>query len=291
VKRRAPPIGVGRPWLAALAAALLTTLAPSTAAVARPLDLSDSTPRAVCVELEDAPKEKPWALAARYGGPYEARLTGGDSPLQLKVTIPAAAFRRHMERQNVIGTKPRDPHEDFVWVFDTATGHVLSARVRSTVIQDLKLDARGAFGKTLGALLPRQRVVLHARMSTSPKSELTKVGYRPSSVAILGIPVAWACTNTDEEATDCRKAQPYPLQRGSGCVNAVGRMSASVGDDTYAPMGEAIFSEQMDGACRPSRARVERLCPTSAVPQSGADGPRQSSTADPPSSGAESAPP
>ena len=106
-----------------LAALGIAWLAPGSAP-AEPMDLSNRTPRWVEVRFERSPRDAPGALDAIYGPTLPAWLQPAARPDWVVLAVPAEAVARHvLIDERVVG----DRVSEFVWVFDRATGEVVSA--------------------------------------------------------------------------------------------------------------------------------------------------------------------
>jgi hypothetical protein len=114
-----------------LAGFFLTTHA-GVALAAPPMDLGDPRPRFVSVRFETSPADQPGRLASFYTEAIPARLSPGDFDGQVRVTIASSDF----EAQVMHNQRPRPgSFSDFVWLFDAASGEVVSARLRGTLVR------------------------------------------------------------------------------------------------------------------------------------------------------------
>ena len=117
---------------------------------------------------------------------------------------------------------------DFVWSFDTETGHVLSATVDGTVRRTLDW----------GIVRTHTRARLSFRMDT-----LGSAGYHEPR-NYLGQPINYFCE--PDEAKGCVRVLAQPYDATTGYVNAVGPIeveSLIMHLRTFSTIGEAVFSE------------------------------------------------
>lgn len=207
----------------------------ATAAVARasePMNLGDPRPRAVSVRFETSPTDQPGRLASHYSDAVPAWLEPADLAGQVRVTITSADVEtRRFRNQRV---RPGS-FSDFVWIFDAASGEVVSAHLRGTLVRSFDF---GAFRSDV-------ETQLETEMTTQ-----TRVGFEPGRVR-LGQLVFPLCMR---EGGDCTIVTPVRYDRRTGYVNAVGPLVGSAlgtAARSFSPLGEAIFSEA-EGAL-PSR--------------------------------------
>lgn len=200
---------------------------PAGAAAAQPLDLSDPTPRWVEVSFESSPAELPGQLAAVWTPRYPARLRPGLRDGWVTVAVPPEVVEKVLLRR--VDPEPGS-FGPFVWVFDAASGHVITAEFAGAV--NRKLD--------LGLLHPRVRAEIRASMDT-----LRPAGFRPAR-RLLGQVVFEHCRPGPDDR-DCRAVLPTPLDPVTGYVNAVGMVQArGFGYTTrsFSCLGEARFFER-----------------------------------------------
>ena len=207
-----------------LAAALLAGVAT---AAAQPLDLDDPTPRAIIVRFEISPRSAPAMLDRRYGPPLPARLESAGADL-VRVVIDSSIVEQHVfgEDQPVPGS-----FGDFVWLFDTRSGHVLDARFEGRIVQLLDW----------GLVRFTTEARVRARMSTRERA-----GFEPPR-RVLGNRVFRHCDPDNTASSSCRSVEAVRFDPARGYVNAVGVLEAQtplgVGAETFSPLGEAIFLE------------------------------------------------
>lgn len=234
----APPSRSGpgfhdRPALLLLAALLALLAGPAGAqSTDRPLDLSDPTPRWVDVAFELSPRDAPGRLDAAWSPRLRAWLQPADLRRKgwVLVALPAPAA----ERLFTLGEeRPAEgSFSDFVWVFDAASGHVVSAEVTGA------LYTRVGWG-FLGS---DARVEFRAVMSTAGGPR----GFR-SPFFLLGQSLFRVCEPAEAERDDdCTLVAPVPLQPHTGYVNAVGEILATghgITTRSFSSLGEARFFE------------------------------------------------
>lgn len=205
----------------------LVALAPASA-FCEPLDLGDARPRWVSVRFENSPADRPGLLAASYTDPIDAWLEPDADPRQVRVTVAGPAVERgYFHRQRL---RPGS-FSDYVWIFDRASGEVVSASLTGTFIRRF----------AVGPLSPEIDTRFEASMTTRKPA-----GFRAPH-EVLGQLVFPHC----EEAVDaCTLIQPVRLDPRTGYVNAVGEIigrAFGASASTFSAIGEALFSE------RPSR--------------------------------------
>lgn len=194
------------------------------AAPAEPLDLRDASPRPVAVSFEISPTERPGALDAVYSEPLPAWLEPGPEAGQVRVRVPGRA----MERLLALFDPLPGSFGDYLWTFDAASGEVLSAAFQGWLRQAV---ACGLF---------QTRVETRIEVQVGTRDA---VGFR-APYTRLGQTVVGACQPGSE---GCTRVAPARFDPRTGYVNAVGTIRASalggLGAVTFAPLGEAIFSE------------------------------------------------
>ena len=177
------------------------------------------------MQFEASPGDHPARLDGDYEAPCPAWLEPGPAEGQVTVSVASPIVERVLfgEVQGVPGS-----FSDFVWVFDAASGDVVSASVSGRVIETLRI---GAFSR-------RVEAALDARMSTRAIA-----GYAPPRRR-LGQRIFEFCADAGDPACTLVPAAPYDAR--TGYVNAVGAVLArSVGFETrtFSPLGEARFAE------------------------------------------------
>lgn len=209
-----------------LAALALTAAAIAPAAArAKPMDLLDAKPRQVTVRFELSPPDRPAQTNTRYSAALPAWLEPGPLPETLQVTVKGSLVERHLMagHEALAGT-----FSDFVWVFDTATGHVRSATLSGVVRQQVRI------GLSSFALDMPIRVA----MDTASPAGLEA----PQS--LFGHQLHRFCHPA--RSRSCREVQPRAYDPSTGYVNALGTVSADsklVRIRSFSPLGEAVFSE------------------------------------------------
>jgi len=213
-----------------LAVLMAITLADAAARAAEPMDLRDPQPRWVLVRFENSPSDRPGQLATDYTAELPAWFEPDGGSNRVRVSIAGSAVETGWFRQQRLRA---GSFSDFVWIFDSSSGDVLSARLRGTLIQRLDF---GVFGSDVD--LP-----FEAEMTTR-----SAVGFEAGR-RTLGQLVFPFCERAER---GCTLVAPVRYDARSGYVNAVGSLVArAVGAvaRTFSPLGEAIFSER-DGAPR-----------------------------------------
>lgn len=210
-----------------LAGPLLVSLLLSAAiADAEPLDLADPTPRWIAVAFEVSPRNQPAQTNSVYTESVPARLETGAEPGQIVIRID----RDYVEGVLFANDEPLSgSFSDFVWVFDSHTGEVVSA----TLSGSLTLQLNWGFFRT------RARTEVAAEMATSRVAGLEEPRRR------LGQELFGYCD--DPADSDCRLVAGRGYDAKTGYVHAVGPLSVQVSGvavQTYSPLGEAIFYEQ-----------------------------------------------
>jgi hypothetical protein len=188
-----------------------------------PMNLADARPRAVSVRFETSPPEEPGRLASSYTEPLPAWLEPL-GPSLIQVTIAG----REIERGYLHRRRPLPgSFSDYVWTFDATTGDVIRAQLSGTLVRKLEV----------GPLIRDIDTPFEVLLST-----LGMAGFEaPRSV--LGQLVFAHCARRGD---GCTLVQAQAYDQRSGYVNAVGPLvgrALGMAMRTFAPMGEAIFSE------------------------------------------------
>jgi len=234
-------------------AGLLVGVLASAPVAGEPLDLRDPEPRWVAVRFEISPREHPEQTRSRFTPPLLGRLGPAQQAGEVRIAVDAHAIETHL----FPGQDPAPgSFSDFVWIFDSETGHVRSATLAGTLFHRVGW----------GLASWRTETRFDARMDT-----LGAAGFQADRV--LGEPYARLC---DGPAGQCTLVEPQVYDPATGYVNAVGRITAHNGAlsiDSFSPLGEAIFSEIGDpfdaawlGAALESRADVAAPPPAEAAP-------------------------
>jgi hypothetical protein len=203
---------------------LLLWMPVATAVAADPLDLTDARPRGISVAFEVSPTERPDALDAIYSEPMQAWLEPDSVEGQLRVRVPGAAMERLLaDREPLPGS-----FSDYVWTFDARSGDVVAAGFQGRLHHPV----------ALGFFATHVETEIDVRVGTRDA-----VGFRAPEMQ-LGQIVFDACV---PGAAGCTRVDPVPLDPQTGYVNAVGTIRARAlgrfGAVTFAPIGEAVFSE------------------------------------------------
>ncbi len=203
---------------------LVAGLVSPGSAVAEPMELDDPRPRWVTIAFEDSPPDQPGRLDSLYAPELPAWLEP-EAPGRLRVTLARGVVERYLMAAD--DPKPGS-FGDFVWVFDASSGHVISARLTGTLRKTLDW---GLFTSTVETDI---RIDLDTR---------GPAGFgRPRH--LLGQLLFDFCDGADLDR--CTPVVGVPYDRGRGYVNAVGKVDArshGVHVETFAPLGEAVFSE------------------------------------------------
>jgi hypothetical protein len=210
--------------MAVLPVAVALCLSFADEAQGQALDLTNPEARMVSVSFESSGCELPGALDRKYGAPVQGWFVPGPGPGQALVRIPASQVEGMISGyEPVPGT-----FSDFVWIFDSQTGHVESASFTGVV----KAKLRWGFFET------EVETAIATEMRTG-----VAAGFREPEKR-FGQMVFGYC---EDASPACQRIQPAPLDSGSGYVNAVGRVRAvapgGIETESFSPMGEAIFRE------------------------------------------------
>jgi hypothetical protein len=193
------------------------------------MDLSNPTPRWVEVRFERSPRDAPGALDAVYGPTLPVWLQPAARPDWVVLAVPAEAVARHvLIDERVVG----DRVSEFVWVFDRATGDVVSAGFSGVVLMRI---GWGPFATDV-------EVELRTELSTE-----RALGFLDAR-RLFGRDLHDVCGEGDGA---CRLVSPVRYQPESGYVNAVGVIHArtkGITTRTFSCLGEARFSERADPA-------------------------------------------
>lgn len=223
----------------ALAVAFATVTFGVAARASEPMDLGDPRPRPVSVRFETSPSDQPGRLASLYTDAVPAWLEPGDLPGQVRVTIAGEVVEtRWFHHQRL----RRGSFSDYVWIFDAATGDVVSAHLRGTLVRSFD------FG------------VFQSDIETEIETELTtrsRAGFEPGRLR-LGQLVFPFCLR---DGGDCTIVAPVRYDRQTGYVNAVGALvgrAMGAAARSFSPLGEAIFAEaEVEGGRREGFANAE----------------------------------
>jgi hypothetical protein len=191
--------------------------------------LGDARPRRVHVQFEVSSSDRPGLLDATYSEPFEGWIEPGDDGT-IHVRVAGAVLERGLLRD-------RNPlpgsFSDYLWVFDTRTGEVLSASFSGTLVHPL----RWGFGTT------EVETRVEAHMTTTRPG-----GFRRPSF-VWGHRLRAFCN--EPESARCTLVSARGYQADRGYVNAVGFLridSRFVSFSTFSALGEARFSELPDGS-------------------------------------------
>ncbi|MEE8581194.1 MAG: hypothetical protein V3T33_06355 [Myxococcota bacterium] len=223
--------GLRRPFLLCiplLGLSLPTVLsAAEFMSAAEPMRLHDPAPRWISVRFEVSPGPEPNQLDTVYTPPLPAWLEPGDAPDRVRVQVAG----RLVEQYLFAGQNPTPgSFSDFVWVFDTVSGHVLSAHTSGKLLSSLRW----------GFFTSQVETDVDVQMGTRAAAGFAR------SKRFFGHRVFRFCENA--KSGTCTLVNPSGYNRDNGYVNAVGAVSARTGlvsIRTFSPLGEAIFSEQI----------------------------------------------
>jgi len=192
---------------------------------AGPVDFLDPTPRWIEVAFEVSPRDKPEQTDTIYTPRIRARLEAGEYPGLMKVTVD----RRDVENVLLASDDPvAGSFSDFVWVFDSVTGDVVSASLDGILTKEVDW----------GLFRSKVPTRIEVDMGTS------RVGGFEKPRRWLGQQVFGYCD--EEGGQPCTLVSACGYDPTSGYVNAVGDLSVRFGDlrlRTFSPLGEAVFSE------------------------------------------------
>lgn len=203
-----------------LAGALCTALAG--AASGSPLQLTNPQPRWVLVRFEISPPPHPGRTDAVYSRPFAAWFEPSEAPGVMTVRVAGRVVEQHLLRgqQAVSGS-----FSDFIWHFDSASGHVLEATVDGRLVREL--------GWGIAVEAP-----MRVRMGT-----LEDAGFEAPR-SLLGNQYHAYCRVAADDG--CTRVLPRAYQPETGYVNAVGDIVVSSGPlrvHSFSPLGEARFLE------------------------------------------------
>lgn len=233
---RATDRGAMRRGVAIALGSIAWLVAPGSALSSEALDLSDPTPRWVTVSFELSPHAEPGRLRAVFSPALPAWLEPAPTPGRMRLVVDGGVAERHL----LPGKRPKPgSFSDFEWIFDTASGAVLSARLSGVLLQTMDLGITTAETET------RFFVQLASDRAAGFKRARRLVGHE-----LFGF-----CD--DARSSRCTRVAGTRLDPETGWVNAVGEVTAYAGPfavRAFCPLGEAIFRE----APRPLEAVVAR---------------------------------
>lgn len=188
------------------------------------MNLDDTRPRAVAVRFEDSPADQPGQLATVYTSDFDGWLEP-DGTDRVRVTVKGA----DVERRFFAGQRLQPgSFSDFVWIFERATGEVVSASLRGTLIRDYDF----------GVVRSEIDTPFEASMTTSAVAGFVAARH------LFGQVVFPLCARA---AADCTLVPAQPYDRATGYVNAVGSIvgrALGFSAETFSSLGEAVFSER-----------------------------------------------
>ena len=207
---------------------LLALATPGNQALASPLDLQDPTPRWIEVRFEVSPKDEPGRLDGSWSDPRAAFLESDPDHSIVRIRIPTHEIETHFRTTDTEAIP--GSFSDFVWTLDSATGHVLSARLTGRVRERL----------SVGPIRTSVAVAIRVEMTTREVA-----GFRPNR-GIFGVRTNTFCVPSPR-SSDCIPVTPIRFDPDSGYVNAVGSVVASAAIAeirAFSPLGEVRFSEK-----------------------------------------------
>jgi hypothetical protein len=179
------------------------------------------------VRFEDSPADRPQQLASIYTKEIPGWLEPDATPGRVRVRVAGLDVERDFfGRQRLRAGS----FSDFVWIFEQATGEVVSASLSGVLVR--------RFG--LGVVAPELETPFEAVMSTSATA-----GFLPGR-SVLGQLVFPHC---EQPRDDCTLVPGARYDRATGYVNAVGAIvgrAFGVSARSFSAIGEAIFSERWD---------------------------------------------
>jgi len=191
---------------------------------AGPVDFGNPAPRRVEIAFEVSPRDRPGQIDTHYTHRLDAWLEGLEAG-RVRVTVD----RVDVERVLMAGQNPIEgSFSDFVWIFDSASGEVLSATMSGEL--EKRLD--------WGLFETKARAAIEVDMATR-----RNVGFKPVR-RWMGQEFFSTCGNVNEKRCTQVKASDYDSERGY--VNAIGDLKVRFGEvelRTFSPLGEAKFYE------------------------------------------------
>jgi hypothetical protein len=196
-------------------------------ASAEPLNLGDATPRWIEVVFEASPADLPGQRVTTWSHPMPAMLRPSARSGWLVVAIPPDVVERELipEQNPVPGS-----FSPFVWVFDAASGHVVSADLEGAVQRRVPL----------GFLRPKVRAEVRFEMGTDRVAGFLE----PRN--FFGQRLYEFCEASTRNAS-CTLVPPAVYDRETGYVNAVGLVEArskGIATRSFSSLGEARFLER-----------------------------------------------
>ncbi len=188
------------------------------------MDLGNPLPRWVFVAFEVSPPDRPGQLDSVYTRNLPAWFVPADRAGQVSVSMPGELVESELMAgfDAIAGT-----FENFTWTFEAATGDVIAA------------GTAGVLARTLdwGPFESRVQPSIRVQMNT-----LKPAGFSPPKY-LFGHEVFSFCSASSDP---CQSVSPVRYDRRTGYVNAVGVLRIHWGGldwETFAPLGEAVFSE------------------------------------------------
>ncbi|RIL05337.1 MAG: hypothetical protein DCC71_10760 [Proteobacteria bacterium] len=210
--------------VAAIAACVVALVIAPRGARAEPMDLDDARARWVGVRFENSPSDRPAQLATAYTDEIAAWLEP-DGATRVRVTVAGRDVERsYFSRQRL---RPGS-FSDYVWIFDRATGEVVSASLRGTLLREYDL----------GWVESEIETLFEAFMTTSAEAGFS------GSKRMFGQLVFPHC---DDRSDECTLVPARRYDRSTGYVNAVGSIvgrALGFSARTFSAIGEAVFSER-----------------------------------------------
>lgn len=191
---------------------------------AEPVDFGNPAPRWVEIAFEVSPHDRPGQIDTNYTPRIKAWLEPADAD-RIRVTIDSG----NVENVLLAGQNPiPGSFSDFVWIFDSRNGEVLSATMS------------GEFEKMIdwGLFESKARAAVEVDMATRRNA-----GFKPVR-RLMGQEFFSTCGSVDEKRCTLVSASAYDPEHGY--VNAIGDLKVRFGEvelRTFSPLGEARLYE------------------------------------------------
>lgn len=193
-------------------------------AASGPMDLHEQRSRPVWVALEISPRHLPASLDHHYSERRPAWFEPGPGEGRVTIRVPGAEMERLLASFDPVPGS----FDDYVWIFDVESGHVLSASVEGALLQNLDW---GMIRTHVQAQIAAHMTTLRAAGFLPPRSRFGQLLFE----------------HCGSRSPDCNLVAPRPYDPDTGYVNAVGSIEAramgGITTQTFSPLGEAVFSE------------------------------------------------
>jgi hypothetical protein len=191
---------------------------------ADPVDFENPAPRWVEIAFEVSPRDRPGQMDTHYTQRLNAWFESLEAG-RIRVTID----RVDVERVLMAGQNPIEgSFTDFVWVFESESGEVVSATMSGELEKELDW----------GLFDSKARATIEVDMATR-----RTMGFKPVR-RWLGQEFFSTCGSLDEKRCTAVSASDYDPERGY--VNAIGDLRVRFGEvelKTFSPLGEAKLYE------------------------------------------------